>query len=88
MNQFNKKMLEEWISERDEAAKSLDTKKFRAFFSKWQRRGVYSQNMSLPNDEVILISLHKMVCNMQSASEQEKQESALWLLDHGYDTEL
>lgn len=88
MNQFNKKMLEEWKRERDDAAKSLDCKKFRAFYSKWQRRGYYSQNMPLPKDEVLLISLHKMVCNMQSASKQEKQESALWLLDHGYNTEL
>ena len=78
---MTRKAIKEWIKERDEVAKTYDVDLFKAFYAKWQARGLY--NMKLPPDKVIEVSLRKMVCNMASATEEEKQEAEKWLLEHG-----
>lgn len=39
--------------------------------------------MKLPKDEVIEISMRKMVCNMASSTDEEKEEAMQWLEEHG-----
>ena len=72
----------QWLKERDEAAYSFDVDKFKKFYEKWQKRGVY--NMPLPSDEVIEISMRKMVCSMANPDEDKLAEARAWLSERGY----
>lgn len=80
---LNDKTLNEWLSERDKVVKAYDIDKFKKFWRKWQEKGLYDRSMPLPSDEVIEISMRKMVANMTSASYAEKKEAEEWLYEHG-----
>lgn len=81
-----KKWKDIWLKERDEAVRSLDIDTFKAFYEKWTKRGFYRNG--LPSDEVIEISLYKMLYNLGSATEQEKEIAEKWLHDRHYDTSM
>lgn len=85
---LNDKILNEWLSERDKVVKTYDIDAFKAFWHKWQDKGIYDKWMPLPSDEVIEISMRKMVFNMSSATETEKKEAESWLSQRGYSTGL
>lgn len=78
-----KELMQEWILERNVVIRSLDVEKFKAFWKKWSARGFYRNG--LPNDEVIEISLYKMLYNLESATEEEKNKAKEWLESRGYD---
>lgn len=82
------KMLGEWLEERDRVVKKYDVEEFKLFFKKWQGKGMYDKRMPLPSDEVIEISMRKMVYHMTSATEQEKKEAEAWLIAHGSSTNM
>jgi len=85
---INKSLFDGWLKERDEVVKSYDIDAFKAFWHKWQKKGLYNKQMPLPQDEVIEISMRKMVFNMASATEDEKKEAQTWLHERGCSTEL
>ena len=74
---------EQWLKERDEAIISCNVATFKKFHHKWAKRGVYRQE-ELPPNEVIKIALHKMVLALSTATFEQKQAAADWLLDRGY----
>ena len=76
-----------WRRERDEAAKSYDVEKFKKFYYKWHKRGIYD-SITLPSDEVLEVIMRKMVYNMASATEEEKAEAKKWLEEHGSTAEM
>lgn len=81
----------EWIKifneEREEAVRSLDVEKFKEFYLKWEKRGIYT--VGLPsNDRVIEISMRKMLYHMEGSTEEEKEIAANWLHEHGCSTSL
>lgn len=78
-----KELMQEWILERNVVIRSLDVEKFKAFWKKWSARGFYRNG--LPNDEVIEISLYKMLYNLESATEEEKNKAKEWLESRGFD---
>ena len=78
-----KELMQEWILERNVVIRSLDVEKFKAFWKKWSARGFYRNG--LPDDEVIEISLYKMLYNLESATEEEKNKAKEWLESRGYD---
>lgn len=85
---MNKK---DWIKlffeERDEAIKSLDVEKFKEFYLRWEKRGIYT--VGLPsNDKVIEVSMRKMLYHIKSATKEEKMEARRWLHEHGCSTAL
>lgn len=87
MTRSEKREMLKWMEERDRVAKTYDVEKFKRFYEKWMRKGLYQ--MSLPkNDKVIEITLRKMVYHMTSSSPEEKKEAAEWLMNHGCTTEL
>ncbi len=88
MTKSDKRLMKEWVKERDEVAKTYDVEKFKLFFRKWQIKGIYDKQMKLPADNVIAISLRKMVYHMTSATEEQKREAEAWLLLHGSDTSI
>lgn len=81
-----KELMQEWILERNVVIRSLDVEKFKAFWKKWSARGFYRNG--LPNDEVIEISLYKMLYNLESATEEEKNKAKEWLESRGFDVFL
>lgn len=83
---MNKNLTKQWIKERDEAAKSYDVEKFKAFYRKYSRLGIY--NYILPPDEVIEITMRKMVCNITSATKEEVAEARAWLHIRGYTEDI
>lgn len=81
---MTKKLFKEWLRERNEALRSLDVAKFRAFYRKWQRRGFYSELMP-KDDKVIEIMLRKSICMAsENFTEEEVEEAKKWLKDRGY----
>lgn len=83
---FSQRELNKWKKERDKAVKSYDVEKFKKFYHKWEKRGIY--NYELPSDEALEISLRKMVYHTASATPEEKAEALKWLLEHGCDTHI
>ena len=81
-----KELMQEWILERNVVIRSLDVEKFKAFWKKWSARGFYRNR--LPDDEVIEISLYKMLYNLESATEEEKNKAKEWLESRGFDVFL
>ena len=72
----------EWLKERDEVTLSLDIDKFKAFYRKWQKKGVY--DMELPSDEIIEISMRKCICAMAKPPVDKLAEARAWLSERGY----
>ena len=80
-----KELMQEWILERNVVIRSLDVEKFKAFFEKWQKKGFYMRDLKLPDDDVIEVSLYKMLYNLESATEEEKNKAKEWLESRGFD---
>lgn len=74
---------QQWLRERDETAYSFDVEKFKAFYRKWVKRGIY-EDKPLPSDEVIAISMRKMVCAMANPRKDKLAEARAWLSERGY----
>ena len=81
-----KELMQEWILERNVVIRSLDVEIFKAYWKKWSARGFYKNG--LPDDEVIEISLYKMLYNLESATEEEKNKAKEWLESRGFDVFL
>ena len=79
---LNDEELKQWVEERDRVIKSYDVEAFKAFYRKYQEKGLYT--MPTPSDEVIKISMRKAVLGMASATGYEIAEAASWLVRHGY----
>lgn len=81
-----KKWKDIWIKERDEAVRTQDVEQFKAFYKKWTKRGFYRNG--LPSDEVIEISLRKMLYHLADVTKEEKAEAEKWLTERGYSTDM
>lgn len=77
------KIFEEWRADRDKAVASLDLQKFKAFVLKWQGRGAYKVK-TLPADNILEITMHKMACEIATIPEETALKAAEWLLVRGY----
>ena len=81
---MTKAEFKKWLTERNEALRSLDVAKFRAFYHKWQKRGVYSELMPKDN-KVIEIMIRKSICMCSgSFTAEEIAEARKWLKDRGF----
>ena len=87
-SKVDQKMLSRWVKERDETVKTYDVQKFKDFYRKYQLLGVYPDVVRLPKDEIIEVSMRKMVYHMKSATAKEKSEAAKWLKERGYTTDM
>lgn len=83
-------LIRQFVKERDEAVKTSirtdDLRVFKMFYAKWKARGFYE--IGLPSDEVIEISLRKMLYHMTSATAEEKATAKRWLIAHGSSTKI
>lgn len=81
------KLFNQFIKERDEAILSLNLDTFKAFYEKWAKKGIYDPYF-MPPDEVLEISLYKMVLAIRSAPESKREVARKWLLTRGYDLKI
>lgn len=80
-------MQNAWMKERNEAVISYDVDRFRKFYEKWRKIGMYS--VPLPkNDLVVKITMRKMVYHITTFSKAQREEAAKWLKDRGMSTDL
>lgn len=73
-------ILREFVKERNEACSSFDLEKFKAFCKKYK-------GGKLPSDDVLEITMRKMVVNIEPRLPQY-EEAKEWLLSRGYDLNL
>ena len=75
-------LLTAWVSERDETILSLDVKKFREFYEKWQKLGVYDMPLTL-SDAEIEITMRQCILGMANPPKKAKKDAQEWLVSHG-----
>lgn len=75
------KVFAQWLKERDEAVASFSLEKFKAFYEKWKRLGVY--NGKLPSDNVVEIAMRKMALEITTLPQETKDIALEWLIEHG-----
>ena len=80
MKKINDQMLKQWVEERDEAVLSFDLDKFKAFYKKWSAKGFYDK--PLPSDEVVEITIRKMVLGLKNPPKDKVKEAKQWLIEH------
>lgn len=73
----------QWLKERDEVLYTFDVEKFKSFYRKWAKRGIYEDKV-LPDDKVLEISMRKMICNLANPREDKLAEARAWLSERGY----
>jgi hypothetical protein len=87
---MNDKEIKDFVRDRDKAVKDAcrtgNLENFKAFYEKYKKRGVYK--LPLPSDEVIEISLRKMLYHTASATDEEKAGAEKWLIEHGSSTSI
>ena len=83
-------LMAQFVRERDEAVKTAirtnDLRVFKRFYGRWMAKGIY--RIGLPSDEVIEVSLRKMLYHMTSATAEEKATAEMWLIAHGSSTKV
>lgn len=83
---MNYKEIKDFVKDRDkavrEACRTGDLESFKAFYEKYKKRGLYK--LPLPSDEVLEISIRKMLLNTASATIEEYAEAYKWLIERGY----
>lgn len=66
-----------FVKERNEALFSLDKEKIKVFCEKW--------GVPVPKDETIFwAGIHKGIVHITSATEEQRENSIKWLIDHGF----
>lgn len=73
-------ILEDYTRELGEVLKTKDINKLKDFFKK--------MDMKYPNDNVLKIAMHKMICNRVDFDDDFKKESEKWLRKRGFSTSI
>ena len=86
------KIVKAYVDERDRATIAVvegeSIEVFKAFIKKWYDLGYMPPCFALPADEVLEISVRKMVIHETNAPESTREKAREWLLSRGYDLEL
>ena len=77
----NSAIIRRYNKDRDEAVASLNVETFKSFCKKWSLPAP-------PTDEVIEITMRKMMYHINSFSEEDKQSAKEWLESRNYTTDL
>ena len=77
MNDYS--VIKQFVKERNEACSSFDLDKFKKFCHKWKCG-------KLPSDDVLEITMRKMVVNIEPHLPQY-EEAKNWLLERGHSLE-
>lgn len=83
-----KEILETYYKDLKETALKFDVEEFKNFVKRWKGRGIYPDCFELPTDEILEITIRKIVVNMKGAPIHKQAEATYWLSIRGYDLEL
>lgn len=73
--------LKKFVEERDAVLLSLDKDRITAYLEK--------RRMPVPKNEwTFWAGVHKCIVHMNSATEEQKHYSAMWLLENGFNLEI
>ena len=73
--------ISNFVQERDAALLSLDEEKIKGYCRKY--------GVPIPSsDKGFWLSVHKAICNITSASTEQRRRSAQWLVEHGSTPEI
>ena len=80
-------VIEQYVKDRNEMLKKCSVLEFRKFVNAHSRQysAEYLSAFNAAPDEVLKISLHKMIVNVPSLPKELREKSAFWLILHGYD---
>lgn len=85
-----KAQIKRYVKERDEMLKKCDVTELRKFVN--AHKGFYSAEfitaINAASDEVLIVTLHKMIVNVPKLPEELRSKSATWLITHGFDLNI
>ncbi len=70
--------MQQFVKERADALRSRDKQKIQKYMKK------YRVNFCPSNETVFWAAVHKAIISINSATAEEKERSARWLLEHGF----
>lgn len=73
-----------WQQELHEVLLTESVEEFKKFYAKWTERGFYQ--LKLPPDEVLEVSLRKMIFSDKKIPIERRLVAAAWLEDRGFST--
>jgi hypothetical protein len=78
--------IKKYVKERDEMLLKRSVSELRKFVKNHAEfyEKEYIENFEKASDEVVEITLHKMIANVTSLPEEFVKESIVWLLERGY----
>ena len=81
-------ILKEYASDLLKACLTFDINEFKKNVEKWSKRGIFPQCFELPSDDVLEISIRKIIIARTDAPKEAKKEAAAWLIDHDCDLSI
>jgi hypothetical protein len=85
-----KAQIKKYVKERNEMLKKCNVKELRKFVN--EHKGYYSaeylENFNKASDEVLQVTLHKMIVNVPTLPAELREKSAFWLVLHGFSLEI
>ena len=82
--------LKRLAKERNEMLKKCDVNELRKFINAHPEHygEMFRNAINNASDEVLKITLHKMIVNVPKMPKQMRKNSAFWLVTHGYDLNI
>ena len=82
--------IEKYVKERDEMLLKGSVDELKKFVKKYEQyySPMIANSMARAKDEVLEITLHKMIIHCVNLPFDYRQKSADWLLDRGYSLDL
>ena len=82
--------IKQYVKERDKMLQKCDVTELRKFVNahKHLYSAEYLSAFNAASDEVLEITLHKMIVNAIKLPQRLRHKSALWLVTHGYNTKI
>lgn len=82
--------IQKYVKERDEMLLKCSVDELKKFIGKYEEyyNPMFVDAIARAKDEVLEITLHKMIIHCTNLPFDFRQKSADWLLDRGYDLEI
>lgn len=85
---LSKSIISNYTTDLLDTCLTYSVEEFRAFVDRWRSEGVYPPCFDLASNEVIEITIRKIIVNRTDAPKHEREKAAAWLLSRGYDLTL
>lgn len=82
--------LKRYVKERDEMLRKVSVPELRKFIKEHAMyfEPAFAENINNASDEVLKITLHKMIVNVTSMPKELRETSAWWLRLHGFSVDV